>query len=270
MTNLPSDQSANREDKMTKRKLKQDIHAILGRESLREVTAGLAALRSEDCLGPLFAALCSIDPLVHWHAVSAFGMVVRKLAEGNLETARVVMRRLLWSLNDESGGIGWGAPQAMAEIMANQPQLADEYLHMLISYTKEDGDGLFEDGNFIELPMLQRGLLWGIGRLCPIYGDRLRQAGVPADLVKYLASPDGVVRGMALWCLGRLAAEMPPTVAALQGDATLITLYDNGNFTAFSIDQLVALLGRESRLGTEEVLAEQAGPDGAEFGRYGK
>lgn len=25
-----------------------------------------------------------------------------------MDSARIVMRRLMWSLNDESGGIGWG------------------------------------------------------------------------------------------------------------------------------------------------------------------
>ena len=47
----------------------------------------------------------------------------------------------------------------MAEIMANDDQLADEYLHMLLSYMREDGPELFADGNYLELPMLQRGLL---------------------------------------------------------------------------------------------------------------
>jgi len=47
------------------------------------------------------------------------------------------------------------------------PALAEEYLHMLVSYMREDGPKAFQDGNFIELPMLQRGLLWGIGRLIP-------------------------------------------------------------------------------------------------------
>ncbi len=235
---------------MSKRRLKQEIRVLLGRENLAEIAAGLTAYRPEDCLSPLFAALCSIDPLVHWHAVSGFGMVIRPLAEGNIEAARVVMRRLLWSLNDESGGIGWGAPQAMAEIIANQPQLAEEYLHMLLSYTREDGDGLFQDGNYIELPMLQRGLLWGIGRLCPLYGNRIGRDGGHARLASYLSSSDSVVRGMALWCLGRLAAEgMGPAIAALRSDQSQLTVYDEGNFQTLSIDQLVEISQRATGQG---------------------
>jgi len=45
-------------------------------------------------------------------------MVISNLTEKEMESARVIMRRLMWSLNDESGDIGWGAPEAMAEIIA--------------------------------------------------------------------------------------------------------------------------------------------------------
>jgi hypothetical protein len=45
------------------------------------------------------------------------GEVMAHLADKDMESARVIMRRLMWSLNDESGGIGWGAPEAMGEIV---------------------------------------------------------------------------------------------------------------------------------------------------------
>jgi len=112
---------------------------------------------------------------VRWHAVSVFGTTVDRMAGQDLESARIVMRRFLWSLNDESGGIGWGAPEAMAEIMYHCRPLAEEHLHMLVSYMREDGPEAFQDGNFIELPMLQRGLLWGIGRLIPAIGRLWRR-----------------------------------------------------------------------------------------------
>ena len=44
--------------------------------------------------------------------------VVSRLADSDMEAARVIMRRLMWNLNDESGGIGWGSPEAMGEILA--------------------------------------------------------------------------------------------------------------------------------------------------------
>jgi len=69
-----------------------------------------------------------------------------------MEAARIVMRRYIWSLNDESGGIGWGAPEAMAVGIYHHDGLCDEYLHMLISYMLPDGPLEHQDGNFLELP----------------------------------------------------------------------------------------------------------------------
>ncbi len=86
------------------------------------------------------------------------GMVVSNLADHDIESARVVMRRLMWNLNDESGGIGWGSPEAMGEIMARHSRLAQEFASILVSYINPDK-------NYIEHEILQRGVLWGIGRL---------------------------------------------------------------------------------------------------------
>ena len=60
------------------------------------------------------------------------GEVVSKIAENDLEFARIIMRRPMLNLNDESGGIGWGAPEAMGEIMARSEKLAEEYHKILI------------------------------------------------------------------------------------------------------------------------------------------
>ncbi|MEA3417440.1 MAG: hypothetical protein U9R02_15080 [Thermodesulfobacteriota bacterium] len=59
------------------------------------------------------------------------GVVVSNLADHDMESARVIMRRLIWNLNDESGGIGWGSPEAMGEIMARNNRLALPFTHKL-------------------------------------------------------------------------------------------------------------------------------------------
>src|SRR5690554_2588053 len=97
--------------------------------------ADLAALRRLPpgrLLNPLFSGICSNDEQLKWRAVAAMGQTVARLADQDLEAARVVMRRFMWSLNDESGGIGWGAPEAMAEVLAAHAGLADEYGHILV------------------------------------------------------------------------------------------------------------------------------------------
>ena len=95
----------------------------------------------------------------------------------------------------------------LAEIMCHCGQLRREYLHMLISYMCEDGEELYQDGNYLELPMLQRGLLWGIGRLCQCHRDEMIEQNIVENVAAYLSSTDSTVSGLALWSLGLLQAK---------------------------------------------------------------
>ncbi|MFN2355398.1 MAG: DVU0298 family protein [Desulfopila sp.] len=187
---------------MNRSQNKKKIFALLQNHQWNEIEAALLKCDPKDCISPFFAALCNPDEILKWHAVSGFGVVVHRIARSEMEEARIVMRRLLWSLNDESGGIGWGAPEAMAEIMAGHDDLFEEYCHMLLSYMGEDGPESFQDGNYLELPALQQGLLWGIGRLLCCRTEEMLSRGVKAELPKYLNSSDRIVQGLAAWCLG--------------------------------------------------------------------
>lgn len=109
-------------------------------------------------INPLFSFIQNTDEEIKWRAVRAMGKVVALMASENLESARVVMRRLMWSLNDESGGIGWGAPEAMGEIMAQDKRLRDEYYKILLSY-------IDEDGNYLEHEPLRKGAIWALERI---------------------------------------------------------------------------------------------------------
>jgi len=82
------------------------------------------------------------DEDIKKRAISALAIVVSELADEDMEKAREVMRQFMWNLNDESGGIGWGIPQAMAEIMKRHEGLRREYLHILRSYGKGGGNYL--------------------------------------------------------------------------------------------------------------------------------
>lgn len=225
---------------MNRRALKKEVFRILATDDISRIDVELAKFSPQPLITPLFSAICAPDPTIKWHGVWAMGRVVPKIAEQDFEAARIIMRRFLWSLNDESGGIGWGAPEAMAEIMAQQDKLAAEYLHMLISYTREDGSELFQDGNYLELPMLQRGLLWGIGRLCLARKQTMVDCSVPVGLKNYLTSDDRVVCGLAIWCLGILGESSAiDEVSIFAEDQTIITLFIDGKLVDFTISELV-------------------------------
>ncbi len=224
---------------MNRRQRKKLLLTSLASEDFHQVTEALAQIDPPETINALFSGLCSISETVRWNTVRAFGVVVPEIANAKMEKARIIMRRFLWSLNDESGGIGWGAPEAMAEIMANHQRLFAEYHHMLISYMREDGPELHADGNYLELPMLQRGLLWGIGRLCQVHPKTMNEAGVAEDIIHYLDSEDTVVRGLAIRALGYCGKySLKAKVEQLVSIKTPLTFLENKDFISTTVHDL--------------------------------
>ncbi len=177
------------------RHLKKRVRAILTSMELDAALDELYQLPARQVINPLFSFLYQGDDHLRWTAIIVMGGMVARLADEDMEAARVIIRRLMWNLNDESGGIGWGSPEAMGEILACHEDLAEEYAHILISYAKKDG-------NYLEYDMLQRGLLWGIARLSQVRPDLVRDAVL--HIVPYLESEDPAVRGMSACIMGLL------------------------------------------------------------------
>lgn len=226
---------------ITRMQLKKEVLSILAETHLNEIFEKISRYDSKRLVNPLFTALCHREEKVRWAAVLCFGQLVTTLAEQNMESARIVMRRFLWALNDESGGIGWGVPEAMAAVMCHSTALRKEYLHMLISYMREDGEELFQDGNYLELPMLQRGLLWGIGRLCQHHREEMLAQQIVEDVAAYLDSEDSEVKGHALWCLYQLRCNScRENVEPHLDDNRKIRLFVNHRMETYTIGQLAS------------------------------
>jgi len=177
------------------RQLKRVVGDLLRQPDLNGSIEVLLRYPARQVVNPLISFFYSGDETVKWRAVSAVGAVTAALADREMESARVVMRRLMWSLNDESGGIGWGSPEAMGDIMARHERLAAEFCAILVSYADEGG-------NYLEHPLLQRGVLWGLGRLAHANASRVMRAA--QLLPPYLRSSDALKRGLALWAAGAL------------------------------------------------------------------
>ncbi len=213
-------------------KEKRRITKLLGSSDIEAVIEELRRLPPAQSINPLIGALCSNNETARWHAITALGPVVADLADRDMEAARVVMRRLMWSLNDESGGIGWGAPEAMGEIMACHEGLAEEFGHILVAYMREDG-------YYLELEQLQRGLMWGLGRLAETRPSLLRAKNAATYLLPYLGSTDTVVRGLAAWALGLLRAqEAVPDLEMLTADQGPVKHYINRAFILETVGSL--------------------------------
>ncbi|OQX23333.1 MAG: hypothetical protein BWK80_26530 [Desulfobacteraceae bacterium IS3] len=214
------------------RKLKEKILELLSGRDIEEGLEAVCEFPARQVVNPLFSFLCNSNELIKWRAVTAMGLAVSNLAENDTESARVIMRRLMWSLNDESGGIGWGAPEAMGEIMAMSGKLAAEYHSILVSYIREDG-------NYIEHEILQRGVLWGLGRLAYSRPELVKDAAV--FLCPYMTSEDAAIRGLAAWTAGAVPAEnTKPFLERLIKDQAKIIIYHERELREYNVGQIAA------------------------------
>jgi alkanesulfonate monooxygenase SsuD/methylene tetrahydromethanopterin reductase-like flavin-dependent oxidoreductase (luciferase family) len=206
------------------------MRRLLHDEPWPRALEALQALPPQQAVNPLISFFCSGEALLRWRAVTGLGVVTAHLAVRRMEAARVVMRRLMWTLNDESGGIGWGAPEAMGEIMARHAGLAAEYANLLIAY-------LNPDGNFLEHPMLQRGLLWGVGRLAHARPEAATGAAV--FLPPFLISPDACHRGLAAWSLRAIPGrDCDALLSPLTPDAGQLDFYREGQIYRCTVADL--------------------------------
>jgi len=201
-----------------------------------EALAVLDDLPAASLTGPLLSSLLSPAPLVRWRAATALGRSVARMAGERLEDGRNVMRRFMWSLNEESGAIGWGVPEAMAETLAHSEPLAVEFSRIYLSYVRD----LDKDCTYIDHAPLRRGVYWGIARLAKTRPQLARPAA--PDLLDGLSDCDPESRGYCALALTLLSP--PPTPAllaaltALFDDPHRFDLYFDGVMTPASVSEL--------------------------------
>ena len=147
-----------------KHNFKKQILEFLEQKDFEENLKGIHEFPPLKVVNVLFSILVTTDDKLKNCVVKTFGEVVSKLAEHDFESARIVMRRLILSVTEESGGIGWNTPEAMGEIMARNKKLADEYHKILISYVEGGGNQLDFEG-------LQKSVISGLTRLSKVQPD---------------------------------------------------------------------------------------------------
>ncbi len=172
----------------------------------------------------LSANLYSTDEDLIWPAIEAIAMLVERWWEaGEEEKVREYIRRLFWSLNDESGGIGWNAPQTIAEIIVLIPELIDPYGSMMIDRTMEES-------------LLVPSGLWAIGRL----GSQIEPAVrfFRSTVLASFQRNDAQTLGVASWAMGE--ASFTPALSLLESLADreeTVRIYIDGDFHEKSLGQ---------------------------------
>ncbi len=187
---------------------------------IEEAAALVAAERT--AVKGLFGLLFERYGERRWRAIEVLGKAVPLMENAEPEKGLDIIRRLFWSLNDESGGVGWSAAEAIGAIVAERPDLFGHFAPNLYY-------------NYLDEPPVRRGILWAIGRIGEKSPELVAEA-VP-EVETLLHDPDPEVRGYAAWALGKLGV---PSAGLndLTADENSIELWDQGRLWRPTVGEL--------------------------------
>jgi len=200
---------------MEKESIKKHVRELLFKRNINEL-ADLCQVNRHYWQEVKFS-LYELDKRILWSAIETSAEVIKRWWNyGNNEKVRVYIRNLFWSMNDESGGIGWNSPCLIAEIIHNIPELINPYGSMMIAYS-------------IDEPPLVRGCLWGVGRIGNPILDSVRF--FEKKILDVFNTNDIETLGLAAWALGEVGLKSSlPFLNRLLDKEEKVIIYVNGNF----------------------------------------
>jgi len=133
-----------------------------------------------------------------------------------------VVQRILWSAREESGGMGWSAPELLAEISIAAPRYFPDIPPIIVSLHSEDEEKVF-----------LKGVLRAIGRM----GESgITDVTGGNDVIRNsLGHDDPTVRGLAIWAASRAEIDVQDTISAMTGDDGELSLYDGGELVLTTV-----------------------------------
>jgi rubrerythrin len=214
-----------------RRSIRDRVRELLRAPDFDESMKELMGLPRRPVMSALSINFLNEDERIRWRAITAFGVAAADLADKDMEAGRVILQRLMWNLNEESGNYAPGAAEAMAEIMAANRGLADEFAHVLVSF-------ITPGGLYLDDEQLLKGAIWGIGRLAQKRPELLKDALAP--LATFLGSRDPQLRGLAAWATIRIGGKDAAAAwEELRKDHAEIKLYVDRGLRVLKIKDVI-------------------------------
>ena len=164
-------------------------------------------------LSKLYGLTFSTDAAQVWRAIEALGIVAALKAPHEIERIRDFLRRCIWQMTDESGGLGWHSPEVIGEVLYRVPALIPEFGHLLFPY-------------FSESPFERA----AVARIAPLAPALIRDHR--DQLLDQLRGPDAMIRIFAARSLRHAGLDLPPDDRRFLGeDHTPVSVYCFGTGT---------------------------------------
>ncbi len=236
-------------NRKNRRAMKKEVRRLIASSDFDAALSEISRLPTRSVTSALLTSLCAMDIVERFRAARALGQTVARLFEEDPEAARNMVRRQMWNLNEESGGCAWGAPEAMAEMLYYNDELACGFAHVLVSY-------IIPEGCLLDYELLQRGAVWGIGRVAEKRPDLVKHAGpYLADLLK---SNDHVIRALSVRAIGLIKyGPALNDIHPLLEDESEIELFMDGEMIKHTVAEITA----QALKSLEPININHCGPD---------
>jgi hypothetical protein len=162
--------------------LKQRILDALETNDLNAVVS--LAKESRRALSLLVRMAYDKETLVGWRAIKAIGLAAKSLVKTDYEFLRETIRKLLWTLSDESGGIGWAAPEILGEIVSADPERFNDIIPLIAEVYD------------VEEKVFRPGILYALGKIAKV--DPARVMPFISIIGRALSDSDPLTRVYAL------------------------------------------------------------------------
>jgi hypothetical protein len=202
--------------------MKQAVTAALEAEDYEKILT--LAYQSRKILSVLIRLAYEKETLTGWRAISAIGKVASVFVRSNYDFLREMIRKLLWSLSDESGGIGWAAPEILGEIVRADPEKMSDIIPLITEVY------------YIEEKVFRPGVLYALKRIAETSSGSI----VPFQhvIMDGLCEQEPLARLYALELVGLLNSHILPenresvrdSIKVLLQDRSEVWIFKNGMF----------------------------------------
>lgn len=190
------------------------------------------ALESPRTVGILFNLSYDKDSIITWRAVEAMGEVARVLTYGSKEEGRELMKRLLWSITEESGGLGWSSIEMMAEVVVRAPDVFSDIPLLLPEYYDE--------------PVFRDSVLYALWRIGSTHPELLSAQDVKEVVLQALRSESPYQRALALMIIEATRETIDYKDIEIDrevfNDDTPVRIYIDGQFVTRPLKELAGVL----------------------------